>query len=365
MPLGPLSSQKPTRTMTTTNLTPGSLSTVFSDIEPTLQEEASPVASIAYTADFVTAFDYLRTCLRTDERSDRTLALTGLCLRLNPANYTVWHYRRRILATLQRKSDCDSAAGEEKLPVLDADVLKSELQLASSLGGANPKNYQVWYHRRALLEPILNCDSTEANEESAVSTAKDELEYISTVLSNDGKNYHAWSFRQHILRTLSNTELWESDLAYTDTLIAEDVRNNSAWNHRWFVCHRGTRVPCAPDAAAQECDYALTKAEIDPHNESPWIYLLGYIKEQVRSEADGNSDLVARMVQESKRLRETVADTTCACCDSTRIELLDMVGGEEARNEAAALANQLGTVDDTIRAKFWARREGQLKAAQC
>ena len=194
--------------------------------------------------------------------------------------------------------------------------------------------------------------------------AKDELNYISTVLSNDGKNYHAWSFRQYILRTLSNTELWESDLAYMDTLIAEDVRNNSAWNHRWFICHRGTRVPCTPDAAAQECEYALSKAELDPHNESPWIYLLGYVKEQVRSGADGSSELVARMVQESKRLRNTVADTTCAFCDSTRIELLDMAGGEEERKEAAALANQLGTVDDTIRAKFWARREGQLKAVQ-
>ena len=198
-------SQKVDQATMTINLTPGSLSTVFSDIEPTLQEEASPVASIAYTADFVTAFDYLRTCLRTDERSDRTLSLTTLCLRLNPANYTVWHYRRRILATLQRKSDdsdgesgVDSTAGEEKLPALDADVLKSELSLASNLGGANPKNYQVWYHRRALLEPILTIDSTDANNESVVSIAKDELQYISTVLSNDGKNYHAWSFRQYI-----------------------------------------------------------------------------------------------------------------------------------------------------------------------
>ena len=355
----------------TINLTPGSLSTVFSDIEPTLQEEASPVASIAYTADFVTAFDYLRTCLRTDERSDRTLALTGLALRLNPANYTVWHYRRRILATLQRKSGvtdgesgCDSTTGEEKLPALDTDVLKSELQLASNLGGGNPKNYQVWYHRRALLEPILTSDSADANNGRAMSIAKDELQYISTVLSNDGKNYHAWSFRQYILRTLSNKELWESDLAYVDTLIGDDVRNNSAWNHRWFICHRGTRLPCTPDAAAQECDYALSKAEFDPHNESPWIYLLGYAKEQIRSEADGSSELIIRMIRESKRLRDTVADTTCACCDSTRIELLDMAGGEEERKEAAALANQLGAVDDTIRAKFWARREDQLKAVQ-
>ena len=351
--------------MTSLNLSPGNLSTVFSDIEPTLQEEASPVCSIAYTADFVTAYDYLRTCLRTDEKSDRTLALTGLCLRLNPANYSVWHYRRRILATLQRRKASagggDKGDGDDKLPPLDADVLKSELDMASNLGGSNPKNYQVWYHRRALLEPILANTSGDENDERILGIAKDELEYISTVLSNDAKNYHAWSFRQNILRTLSNSDVWESDLAYTDDLIAKDIRNNSAWNHRWFVCHRGTRMPCTSEDAAKECDYALSKAAMDPHNESPWIYLLGYVKEQIRSGVDGSDELARRMVQESKRLRDTVADTACPCCDSARIELLDIVGGEEQRKEAAELAHRLGAVDDTIRSKFWARREGQLK----
>lgn len=353
--------------MSTLNLSPGSLSTVFSDIEPTLQEEASPVCSIAYTADFVTAYDYLRTCLRTDEHSDRTLALTGLCLRLNPANYSVWHYRRRILATLQRRKASAAGGGGEgdsdaKLPPLDADVLESELVMASNLGGSNPKNYQVWYHRRALLEPILASTPVDANDERILGIAKDELEYISNVLSNDAKNYHAWSFRQSILRTLSNSDVWESDLAYTDDLIAKDIRNNSAWNHRWFVCHRGTRMPCTSDDAAKECDYALAKAAMDPHNESPWIYLLGYVKEQIRSGVDGSYELARRMVQESERLRDTV-NTACPSCDSARIELLDIAGGEEEWKQAAELAHRLGTLDDTIRTKFWARREGQLKVA--
>ena len=101
---------------------------------------------------------------------------------------------------------------------------------------------------------------------------------------------------------------------------------------------------------------------MDPHNESPWIYLLGYVKEQIRSGVDGSDELARRMVQESERLRDTV-NTACPSCDSARIELLDIVGGEEERKQAAELAHRLGTVDDTIRTKFWARREGQLKVA--
>jgi hypothetical protein len=57
---------------------------------------------------------------------ERSLQLTALCLRLNPANYTVWHFRRQCLDALDRHSD--------------AQAIQKDLDLASSLGGDNPKN---------------------------------------------------------------------------------------------------------------------------------------------------------------------------------------------------------------------------------
>jgi protein farnesyltransferase/geranylgeranyltransferase type-1 subunit alpha len=51
---------------------------------------------------------------------------------MNPANYTVWHFRRKCLhalGLLQQK-----------------DAIEKDLGLASLLGGTNPKNYQVqWF----------------------------------------------------------------------------------------------------------------------------------------------------------------------------------------------------------------------------
>lgn len=45
----------------------------------------------------------------------------------------------------------------------------------------NPKNYQIWHHRRAVVE--------ELNDGSR------ELEFCENVFEVDAKNYHAWAHR--------------------------------------------------------------------------------------------------------------------------------------------------------------------------
>jgi protein farnesyltransferase/geranylgeranyltransferase type-1 subunit alpha len=60
---------------------------------------------------------------------ERTLKLTATCAKLNPANYTVWHYRR----------ECLQAMGLAH----NKEAVRRELALATALGGPNPKNYQV------------------------------------------------------------------------------------------------------------------------------------------------------------------------------------------------------------------------------
>jgi protein farnesyltransferase/geranylgeranyltransferase type-1 subunit alpha len=78
----------------------------------------------------------MRAILKADERSARALELTSIGLRLNPANYTVWHFRRLCL---------------EKIGLTD-ERIQQDLELAGELGGSNPKNYQIAFHRCFLLE---------------------------------------------------------------------------------------------------------------------------------------------------------------------------------------------------------------------
>lgn len=65
--------------------------------------------------------------------------------------------------------------------------LLSELAYCEDIIRKNAKNYQVWHHRRCIVE-LLN-------------DASRELELTADVLSLDEKNYHAWQHRQWAIKT--------------------------------------------------------------------------------------------------------------------------------------------------------------------
>lgn len=96
------------------------------------------------------------------------LRLTNDALKLNPANYTVWQYRRDVLAAL------------------GADLQK-ELLYSEEIILDNAKNYQVWHHRRCIVELLRD--------------GSRELWLTETVLQQDAKNYHAWQHRQWAMQT--------------------------------------------------------------------------------------------------------------------------------------------------------------------
>lgn len=86
------------------------------------------------------------------------------------------------------------------------ETIESDLSMAAVLGGSNPKNYQIWYHRRAVLEACTN--------EIFQSFVHGELNYIANVVKEDGKNYHAWSHRQWIIKTMDDEQLWDMELDF-------------------------------------------------------------------------------------------------------------------------------------------------------
>ena len=67
--------------------------------------------------------------------------------------------------------------------------IETDLDFADDLGGTNPKNYQLWYHRRALLEIRFQ----NVPDEDRVGAAKKELGYVDRILDDDSKNYHVSS----------------------------------------------------------------------------------------------------------------------------------------------------------------------------
>ena len=249
----------------------------------------------------------------------------------------------------------------------------------------SPKNYQIWYHRRALLEYRFK-GKDESDAAVALQVAKTELEYVDKILGDDSKNYHAWSHRQWIIRTLNNPELWSSEIEYSHSKVLSDPRNNSAWNQRWFALHEGKVSNVASkgssvlslDKAKEEAHYALSGAKVDPYNESPWRYLIGVLMEQwrlVQRGGEGDSPAidttdVVNLIQESiASIREmkqaleeqppTIEHSTGPSVSllSALVDLLELfTDDKDMLIKAKNLCGEL-ILEDPVRRKYWLKRQ--------
>ncbi len=150
--------------------------------------------------------------MAADELSPRALRLTELIISLNPAHYTVWLYRFKIIAHLDLS-------------------IPSEITWLNEVALDNLKNYQIWHHRQLLLDRHVPTIADDAAALKALS--RSETEFLLLMLREDTKNYHVWTYRQYLVKRLG---MWgPAELGSTQNLIEEDVRNNSAWSHRFFL----------------------------------------------------------------------------------------------------------------------------------
>lgn len=247
---------------------------------------------------------------------------------------------------------------------------------SSSLCTTSPKNYQIWYHRRALLEFRFKGETDDLR-----TIALKELSYIDRILCDDSKNYHAWSHRQWIMRTLDDAQLWTDEVQYSHSKILADPRNNSAWNQRWFALHNenmstnGKEGPTISlEKSDEETNYALEGAKLDPYNESPWRYLIGIIMEQWRlaqrnrsqEDAIKVSNLVKECINRIKEMQRNLDEMgdkpTGACTNllSALADLLALFSSEEKTlREAKSLLIELITADP-VRRKYWKSRADKI-----
>uniref|UniRef100_A0A915L141 Protein farnesyltransferase/geranylgeranyltransferase type-1 subunit alpha n=1 Tax=Romanomermis culicivorax TaxID=13658 RepID=A0A915L141_ROMCU len=172
----------------------------WSDLTPIFQtDEEKSVVNIAYSEKLALVYAYFRSIIQAEEKSDRALELTKDAALLNPANYTVWKFRRDLISHLNKDVD-------------------QEIIFCHSVIEENPKNYQVWHHLKLLVEISGNCG--------------EELQFTDLMLRDDSKNYHAWQHRQWVVKIY---RLWSNELSYSEELLIDDIHNNSAWNYRYYV----------------------------------------------------------------------------------------------------------------------------------
>lgn len=170
-------------------------------------------------------------------------------MRLNPNNYNVWSFRRKVLKNIKYDP-------------------RKELCWVEELIRENPKNFYAWEHRRSISNSNLSqCD------------ADTELDLTEDILEKDAKSYHAWQHRQWTLQThkFTNSGLMKSEVKFTEKMLASDVRNNSAWNQRFFLIKQRGKIDFF--LVKKDFSFVVEKIKIVIDNESAWNYLRGILEQ--------------------------------------------------------------------------------------
>lgn len=294
----------------------------WSDVQPIKQKDPEvAIASIDYDPKFSEVMDYLRAALLLDEKSERSLKLTGKAVEMNAANYTAWYFRRKILRAL------GSDLGEE-------------INYIGKVIRNSTKNYQVWYHRRCIVDESDDCSK--------------EMDFVAEILQEDAKNYHAWSHRQWCISRF-NELVSDTELMYIDQLLEEDVRNNSAWNQRWFMIKKlYPEENLTVNIVEKEISYAFNQLAKALDNESPVNYIRGYMQDRSKCFSYNNfPEIKTKCISTLEYIKNNGFNLEdCRHLAALLLEVYEEEGTKEAFNLALQLANELSEADQ-IRSIYW------------
>ncbi|KAK1718388.1 farnesyltransferase [Colletotrichum lupini] len=319
----------------------------WDDVMPIPAEEPEgALATIAYPEDYAEVMSYLRAVMVSEEYSPRCLRLTEHVISMNPAHYTVWLYRFKIVRALET-------------PLAD------EIEWLNEVSLEHIKNYQIWHHRQLLLDHYY--EGIKATPDEVKRFGRSETEFLTRMLEEDTKNYHVWSYRQYLVRKLG---LWNmQELLSTQNWIEEDVRNNSAWSHRFFLVfsdpanstegsHATEHDPKVPaDVVDREIRYAEEKTLLAPQNQAAWNYLRGVLVKGGRKLE--TAEAFAGQFVKNVGAEEGKEEVRSSHALDFLAEVLAEKGQKE---EAAKYLDRLAAKWDPVRAGYWKYRKQQLGA---
>jgi protein farnesyltransferase/geranylgeranyltransferase type-1 subunit alpha len=215
----------------------------WGDVTPVPQfSDKVEILKIKYSKKEKTLLDIFRGVLQTKELSVRVYNLTTLVIKYFPTNYVAWVLRRQCINEIKEIDP------KKELDWLDKQMVE------------NQKNYQIWHHRKLLIEKLND--------------ASHEKKMLDNVFESEPKNFHAWSHRIWMIRRFNNVE---GEFEYIEKMLENDIKNNSVWNYRFFLIQYVNNNKINKDIAEKEIKYAIDKIKKCPINECPYCYIRGYI----------------------------------------------------------------------------------------
>ncbi|SCU88588.1 LAME_0E00452g1_1 [Lachancea meyersii CBS 8951] len=298
---------------------------------PISSDQPGELCQIMYDDEYREVMGIARALLKKHELTERALHAVSEAIQLVPAFYTMWNYRFQIVKQLHGN---------------DAAKLNAELDWLDEFTLNNPKNYQIWSYRQALLQMHPNPQFPR------------ELPVLQSMIDDDTKNYHVWSYRRWCVNYFQN---FEHELEFASDLIARDVYNNSAWCHRMFVLKSQFNSQPPAELLTTELHYTKTAIELAPQNISPWNYIRGIHLEFLNDKFD--ADIITFASRFTSDIFESPASPP-QILSSYALEMLAYVYAQDpSTHEKAKCAYQaLSDNYDPIRKNFWDFRIRSLTA---
>lgn len=82
--------------------------------------------------------------------------------------------------------------------------LDAELEWLDSIAIENQKNYQIWHHRKVIIEKKED--------------PSHEIKILNEIFSEEPKNFHAWCHRIWVVRRFN---LYEGEMDYVENMLKE------------------------------------------------------------------------------------------------------------------------------------------------
>ena len=162
------------------------------EITPVPQfSENVKVMKIKYSPDEVEIMDIFRAVFLSKEISKRVYDLTSIVIPINPTNYTAWVLRRECI---------------DKVKEID---INEELNWLNNMCILHQKNYQMWHHRKLLIEKMND--------------ASHEKNLLDEIFKVEPKNFHAWTHRIWMIRRFNNVE---GEYDFIEKMLEDDIKNN-------------------------------------------------------------------------------------------------------------------------------------------
>ncbi|CAI2374217.1 unnamed protein product [Moneuplotes crassus] len=306
----------------------------WADVEPIeqyTQENDPGVCKIDYTPGFEEAMRYFRALLNSNEISRRMLELTQVVIKVNYGCYTAWYIRRKCLDEIGTEEDW-----------------QNEIKYLNKIGIALEKNYQIWHHRRCIVQKL--------NDPS------NEKQFMEGILKSDDKNYHAWSYRIWFIKYFN---LFDGEMEFIEKMIQDNPVNNSAWSYRYFLVNHTKEF--GKETVEQEIQYAFQQIkDYKLDNEAPWVYIRGFLAktdEEAKRSQRPNSSAKRIIITDFPFVKETCLQMLKDYEEGAHgyrfinILLLDYLIGEGLKEEANEVIDKLATVYDPIRENYWKYRK--------